>query len=69
MESELEERMISAETHLAHQEATLAELSDVLAEQWQAIRGLKEKVGRQPFGLQRKNAADRIAELQSSDCG
>lgn len=40
MAEDLEQRIVSLETHVAEQEKTIQDLSDVLAEQWKQIQAL-----------------------------
>ena len=45
-DKDLEQRLNDMESHLAHQEKTIQDLSDIAARQWETIDGLVRKVGR-----------------------
>ena len=46
MTDDLEDRVIDLETHLAHQGATVQDLSDMIARQWDVIDRMVKKVER-----------------------
>lgn len=43
---DLEQRISDLESHIAHQDATLQDLSDMTAQQWEIIDALKKKTER-----------------------
>jgi len=45
-EDDLSQRMADMEARLAHQDETIQALSDMTAEQWEAIEALTRQVGR-----------------------
>lgn len=53
--ADLEQRVISLESHLAHMEAANAEMSDVIARQWEEIDKLVRTV---------KGLHDRLQDLE-----
>ena len=56
----MEERLIELETRLAHQEETIAELSDIAAKQWETIDRLERTIGR---------LDDRLRAIQEKPLG
>lgn len=52
-----DEKLMEIETTLAHQEKTIADLSDVMNDQWREIEALKRQL---------KMANNKIEELESN---
>lgn len=55
--AELEKRISDLETHIAHQDATIQDLSDMTAQQWEIIDALKKQTER---------LMDRLAAAEES---
>jgi SlyX protein len=56
--SELARRFVDLEAHIAHQETTIQDLSDMTLQQWDEIRTLERKLARLDA---------RVEELQDGD--
>lgn len=46
MTSDTDNRIEALETHIAHQEASIEDLSDTVQAQWMAIEALKREIGK-----------------------